>query len=448
MSHIVRFAPSPTGYIHLGNLRTALLNWCQAKGGAAGEGGRFILRFDDTDTQRSRAEYADAILADLAWVGVTPDLVVRQSDRLERYEAAAARLRDLGRLYPCYETPDELDRRRRRQLARGLPPVYDRAALKLTEQERAALEREGRRPHWRFRLDARDLAWEDGVRGPAHVQTASLSDPVLIREDGSHLYTFASVVDDIDLDVTLVLRGEDHVTNTAIQVELFEALGREPPAFAHHNLLVDAAGDGFSKREGSMSIRALREAGYEAMTVAALALLTGTSEPVRPVSSLTELCGLVSLDAISRAPAHLSPAELDALNARLLHQTPYAAVAERLHALGVGGGEAFWTAARANLVKFPDAAEWWRIVAGGVEPVTAAEDRDVLATAAGLLPPEPWDGDTFGRWTAAVREATGRKGRALFMPLRLALTGLDHGPELAALLPLIGRDRAEARLRG
>ncbi|WP_448953217.1 glutamate--tRNA ligase [Labrys neptuniae] len=440
MLPVVRFAPSPTGFIHIGNIRTALLNWCVAKR----EGGRFILRYDDTDTARSRQEYADAIAVDLAWLGMVPDLKARQSERMALYDAAADRLRAAGRLYPCYETEEELERRRTLQKARGLPPVYDRAALKLTAEQKAVFEAEGRRPHWRFLLNHRVVEWQDGVRGAAHVDTASLSDPVLIRADGGYLYTLPSVVDDIDLGVTEIIRGEDHVTNTAVQIEIFEALGANAPGFAHHNLLTTVSGEGLSKRSGALSIGSLREAGFEPMAVASLAVLTGTSEAVRPIPSLAELASLVDLSRISRAPARFDPAEIETLNAKLLHETEYDAVAQRLTALGVAGGEAFWLAVRSNLVRLADAKTWWDVVTGPVAPGTA--DKAFLAQAAALLPAEPWDESTWSAWTEAVKAATGAKGKALFMPLRQALTGLDHGPELKMLLPLIGRERALARL--
>lgn len=442
MPPVLRFAPSPTGFIHIGNIRTALLSWCVAKRA----GGQFILRYDDTDTVRSRQEYADAIAVDLAWLGMVPDVQVRQSERLALYDAAAAKLREAGRLYPCYESEDELERRRALQKARGLPPVYDRAALRLTDEQKAAFEAEGRSPHWRFLLNHRTVAWEDGVRGAAHVETSSLSDPVLIRADGSYLYTFTSVVDDIDLGVTQIIRGEDHVTNTAVQIEIFEALGGKVPAFAHHNLLTTVSGEGLSKRTGALSIGSLREAGYEPMAVSSLAVLTGTSEAVRPIASLKELAALVDLSRISRAPARFDPAEIETLNARLLHETDYADVAVRLKTLGVDGSEAFWLVVRSNIVKLADAKAWWDVVTG---PIAAEiEDKVFLAGAASVLPPEPWDAATWSIWTDAVKAATGAKGKALFMPLRKALTGLDHGPELKGLLPLIGREQALARLLG
>ncbi len=441
---VVRFAPSPTGRIHLGNARTALLNALFA----LRHGGRFILRFDDTDAERSTRAFSESIAVDLAWLGVAPDLTVRQSDRFALYAAATERLKATGRLYPAYETPDELDRRRKRQQARGLPPVYDRAALALSPDERAALEAEGRRPHWRFRLDAVPVTWNDLIRGECRIDCASLSDPVLVRADGTYLYTLTSVVDDADLAITHVVRGEDHVSNTAVQVQIFEALGGTVPLFAHHNLLTTAGGEGLSKRSGALSIGGLREAGVESLAVAALAVLTGSSDAVQPINSLEALADILDLSHISRNPARFDPAELTMLSARTLHALPFAAVAGRLAAIGIEGpmAEAFWLAVRGNLATLADAARWWHVVDGTIEPIV--EDAAFLALAEELLPPEPWDGQVWSAWTAAVKAATARKGRALFHPLRLALTGSDNGPELAALLPLIGRARASGRLCG
>jgi glutamyl-tRNA synthetase len=439
---IVRFAPSPTGHIHIGNTRVALLNALFARR----EGGTFILRFDDTDLGRSKKEYADSIETDLRWLGIAPGVIVRQSERFDLYDAAARQLRSIDRLYACYETPEELEFRRKRQLARGLPPIYDRAALKLTDEERAALEAEGRRPHWRFRLDHRNVAWHDLVRGECHVDCGSLSDPVLVREDGTYLYTLPSVVDDIDLKITHVIRGEDHVTNTAVQIQIFDALGAPLPAFAHHSLLITASGEGLSKRLGHLSVKGLRDSGLEPQAVASLAVLVGSAEAVRPVADLDELARLIDFSHISRAPAKFDESELEHLNARLIHEMPYDAVRERLAALGADAGEAFWNAVRGNLVKVQDAAEWARVVRGPVTPVI--EDRAFIEAAAAALPDGTWDATTWKTWTEAVKARTGAKGKALFMPLRLALTGLDHGPELAALLPLIGPERARLRLSG
>jgi len=439
---VVRFAPSPTGRIHIGNARTALLNWLFARR----RRGTFILRFDDTDLERSRTEYADAIEADLEWLGIRPDLVRRQSERMGAYDEAAEKLKALGRLYPAYETADELDRRRKRQQARGLPPIYDRAALRLTADERAQLEASGRKPHWRFRLEPTTVRWDDMVRGESHIDCASLSDPVLRREDGTFLYTLPSVVDDIDFGVTHVIRGEDHVTNTAVQIQIFEALAGSSPSFGHHNLLTDAGGGGLSKRSGALSIAALRAKGVESLAVAALAVMVGSAEAVRPVASLDELMNLIDLSQLSHGAARFDEAELEALSARTLHRAPYAGVADRLAALGIAGpnAEALWLAVRGNLSRLDDAVKWRQVAEGDVAPIV--EDPDYLKLAVSCAPEGPWDQSTWGAWTTCLKEATGRKGRALFHPLRLALTGQEAGPELAVLLPLIGRARALARL--
>jgi len=442
---VVRFAPSPTGRIHIGNVRTALLNYLFSQA----RRGRFVLRFDDTDTERSRAEYAESIVADLQWLGVVPDRVVRQSDRTALYAAAAERLKRDGRLYPAYETAEELDRRRKRMQARGLPPVYDRAALKLSAEQAAIFEVEGRAPHWRFRLDHRSVAWDDAVRGPSHIDCASLSDPVLVRADGSYLYTLPSVVDDMDLGITHVIRGEDHVTNTAVQIQVFEALGQaSPPAFGHHNLLVTASGEGLSKRSGALSVTALRREGVEALAVAAMAVLTGSSSAVRPVASLAELGVDLDLSRLSRTPARFDEVELRTLSAKTLHGLPFTAVEGRLAPLGIVGekAEAFWSAVRGNLSRFAEAAEWWSVIEDRVTPVI--EDRAFLDAAMTVLPPEPWTLDSWAAWTEALKTASGRKGRALFHPLRLALTARETGPDLRHLLPLIGRARAAARIAG
>ncbi len=451
MSVTVRFAPSPTGNIHIGNARTALINWLFARK----HDGRFILRFDDTDAERSSQEFADQIERDLRWLGVEADAIERQSARFESYRAAAERLRAAGLLYPCYESTDELERKRKRQLARGRPPIYDRSALNLTDDDKRTLEAEGRHPHWRFLLPNFDgdpanpvrteYHWADIMRGEQTVDLASLSDPVLIRADGTYLYTLPSVVDDIDMAVTHVLRGDDHITNTGVQIALFGALGADPPEFGHHNLLTTVSGEGLSKRLGSLSIASLADQGYEPSAVASLAVLTGTSGPIEALEDLAALAGRFESSMFTRSAAKFDPHELDGLNRRLVHEMDFAAVAERLALLEIGGGEPFWLAVRDNISKVSEASQWWHIVEHA-RPVIAEEDRGFLTSATKALPEEPWDAETWGRWTAAVREETGRKGRALFMPLRLALTGLDHGPELAQLLPLIGRERTLGRL--
>lgn len=454
MSVTVRFAPSPTGQIHIGNARTALFNWLFAKKA----GGRFVLRFDDTDQERSRREYADQIEADLNWLGIKPDLVVRQSERFALYDRAVEKLKEAGLLYPCYETAEELELRRKIRLSRRLPPVYGREALKLTEEEKARFEAEGRKPHWRFLLPNFDddpfapqrteIKWNDIVRGQQTVDLASMSDPVLVREDGTFLYTLPSVVDDIELGITHIIRGDDHVTNTGAQIALFQALGAEAPVFGHHNLLTTATGEGLSKRTGSLSIASLRETGVEPMAVASLAVLIGTSEAVTACRDMDELASRFDPASSSKSAAKFDPAELQMLSRSLIHSMPFEEARPRLQELGIKGrqAEAFWNVVRGNIDKVPDAAFWWKVVREGPErPALSAEDGAFVNAALDLLPPEPWDRGTFAAWTDRVKAKTGRKGRALFKPLRLALTGLEAGPELADLLPLIGREGVLSR---
>lgn len=452
MTVTVRFAPSPTGHIHIGNIRPALYNWLFAKK----MGGRFILRFDDTDLVRSKQEYADSIKADLRWLGIDPDQTERQSDRIANYDAAAQKLKDAGLLYPCYETPDELERRRSRQRALGRPPVYDRAGLKQTAEERAAFEADGRKPHWRFVLPNHDgnlfetrrtdVAWSDLCRGDQTIDLASMSDPVLIRADGSYLYTFTSIVDDIDMDVTHIIRGEDHVSNTGVQIAIFEAMGAKPPVFGHHNLLTTIDGEGLSKRKGALSIGSLREAGLEPMAVASLAVLTGTSQAVEPVPTMDALIEKFDLTSVSRSSAKFDPEELKSLNARLVHEMPFEAVEAHLAELGIQPSAGFWETVRGNCETVGDAATYWQVVTGPVESRIEDEDRDFVSEARAFLPDGEVTEETWGQWTSALKAETGRKGRGLFMPLRRVLTGMDHGPDMKALLPLIGRQNILDRL--
>jgi len=441
MTPIVRYAPSPTGRLHLGNARPALLNWLFAKS----RSGRYILRLDDTDRARSTEEFAAGIEEDLHWLGITPDAKYRQSDRTALYDTARDRLIASGRLYPAYETEEELERKRARARLLGKPPIYDRAALSLTAEQKARYEAEGRKPHWRFRLEGKPVHFDDLIKGPQTVNTASMSDPVLIRADGTYLYTLPSVVDDIDMGITHVIRGEDHVSNTGTQIEIFEALGGPVPAFAHHNLLTGADGEGLSKRLGSLSLHELREAGYEPMAVAIMAVLTGTSLPIEPYPDLAAIAASFDLGTVSLGSARFDPAELDSLNARILHSMPYEVAKPRLEALGLAS-EPLWLALRGNLSSFGDFAELATIVTGPMTPVIADEDRDYLTTARELLPAEPFDETTWSLWTSALKAKTGRKGRELFHPLRLALTGREQGPELRSLLPLLGRKACLDRL--
>lgn len=445
MTAAVRFAPSPTGRLHVGNIRIALINWLFARK----HGGSFLLRLDDTDEERSTHAYAEAIEHDLEWLGLVWDRFVRQSDRLGHYHEAVQRLTAAGRLYPCYETTEELELMRKTRLARRLPPVYDRSALKLSEAERKKLESEGRLPHYRFRLLDEPVEWQDLVRGKVRFEPGHLSDPVLVRADGRPLYTLSSVVDDLELGITHVIRGEDHVANTAPQIQLYQALGGDARdlGFAHLPLLTDASGSGLSKRLGSLSIAELRESGIEPLAIHSLLAKLGTSDAIEPQISLDVLVTEFELSHFSRSTPKFDLEELRRLNARLLHAMPFEAVADRLAELGLDGADPFfWEAVRGNLLRLDDAAIWWRVIHGQTAPLI--EDSAFAHRAAELLPLEPWDDGTWLAWTDAVKKATGRNGKALFHPLRLALTGRERGPELAALLPMIGRAKALARLQG
>lgn len=448
MTIVTRFAPSPTGRLHVGNIRTALHNWMLAKK----LGGRFMLRVDDTDAERSREEYVEAIRADLAWLGMEPEGEERQSARLAHYEAAFEALKAAGRVYPAYETGQELDLKRKVLLGRGLPPIYDRAALKLTNADRAAKEAEGIQPHWRFKLDHDEpIEWVDLVRGPQKFDPAQLSDPVVRRADGSWLYMLPSAVDDIEMGVTHVLRGEDHVSNTAVQIQMFTALyaagfaaasaaAYQHPEFAHEALLMGKEGK-LSKRLGSLGCDSFREKGIEPEALIALLARLGTSLPVEPIADRALLIETFDLSTFGRAPAKFDDAELDRVNTAIVHQMEFDAVQDRLPA---GMDEAGWHAVRPNLSTVHEAVEWWRLVTGPIDQLSfSVEDRAYLAEAAHIL---TWGDDPWHALTGALKESTGRKGKALFLPLRQALTGMDHGPDMAELLPLIGEAEARARL--
>lgn len=442
---VVRFAPSPTGRLHVGNVRTALINWLFAHG----QQGKFILRIDDTDLERSTKEHEDALKLDLTWLGLIWDETFNQSDRFASYDAAADRLRGMGLLYACYETAEELDVKRKIAQSRGRPPVYDRAALSLTDAEKAKFEAEGRKPHWRFKLSGERVEWTDLVRGPQSIDTSSVSDPILIREDGSYLYTLPSVVDDIEAGITHVVRGEDHVTNSGAQIEIFLALGGKAPEMAHTPLLVGADGAALSKRIGSLSMGELRSRGYEPMAICSHLAKLGTSDNIEARPSLEALAEEFAFSKIGRAPARFDDNDLDALNAALVHAMAFGQAKERLAAIDPrAASEPFWLAVRENCTFVQDAAKWVEIVFGDTAPVIAEEDRDFITGAGAHLPDGALTGESWSAWTNALKTATGRKGRGLFMPLRKALTGLDHGPDMGALLPLIGREKVLQRLSG
>ena len=444
MTVTVRFAPAPSGHLHVGNMRLALINWLFARR----ESGRFWLRMDDTDPERSSTAFAEAIQHDLAWMDLDWDRYERQSERLPRYAEIAEKLKAAGRLYPAYETAAELDMKRKALLARHLPPLYDRAALALTPAQKKKFEAEGRKPHWRFKLEPGKIEWTDLIHGPIEFEAEQLGDPVFIREDGRPLYGFSSVVDDIEFGITHVVRGDDHITNTAGQIQLFEALGGTVPVFAHLPLLIDSSGTKLSKRLGTLSIASLRDdEGIEPVTLAAYLSRLGTSDPIEPIEDVVPLIHEFEFKRFSVSSPRFDVEELKRLNARILHILPFEKVEARLASMGLIGVDApFWNAVKGNIERLSDATAWWQVVKGPITPVI--DNPLYLEAAARLLPEGDWHDGVWSAWTGAVGRETGMKGKALFMPLRQALTGLDHGPDMKALLPLIGRERALIRLAG
>jgi len=433
---VTRFAPSPTGYIHVGNLRTALMNWMIARK----SGGTFILRLDDTDPERSKQEYADGIQRDLEWLGLTWDRIERQSDRLDQYHAAADELRKAGRFYEAFETPTELDLKRKKQLNMGRPPVYDRAALALSEDEIAKLRAERGAGVWRFKLHQQRIEWADGILGDISIDAASVSDPVLIRADGQVLYTLASVVDDTEMGVTHVVRGSDHVTNTATQIQIIEALGGSVPSFAHHSLLTGAQGEGLSKRFGALALRDLRERGVEPMALLSMMARLGSSDPIEVRASHDELIEGFDITHFGSSPTKFDENDLFPLTARHLQGLSYEAVKADVSGLGVPDhiAEKFWMVVRDNITVKAEMADWWGFFRDGTtSPIIADDDRAFVTEAYGLLPPFPYDETTWSAWTGAVKAATGRKGGALFMPLRKAVTGRPRGPEMAEVMAML-----------
>ncbi|WP_425097642.1 glutamate--tRNA ligase [Tropicibacter sp. S64] len=442
---VTRFAPSPTGYIHVGNLRTALFNYLIARK----SGGTFILRIDDTDPERSKQEYVDAIKQDLEWLGLTWDHTERQSERLGRYEEAAQQLRDMGRFYEAWETPTELDLKRKKQLNMGKPPVYDRAALDLSDADKAKLRDERGAGVWRFKLDQERIVWQDGILGEVSIDAASVSDPVLIRADGQFLYTLASVVDDVDMGVTHIVRGNDHVTNTATQIQIIEALGGTPPSFAHHSLLTGPQGESLSKRLGTLALRDLREAGIEPEALLSLMARLGSSQPVELRMTLDEIAEGFELSQFGSAPTKFDVEDLKPLTAKKMHGLEFDAVKDEIAEIGVPAekAELFWKVVRENIVTKKDIAPWWALFRDGAEPLIADEDREFIVQAMGLLPEPPYAADTWSSFTGAVKDATGRKGKGLFMPLRKALTGQERGPEMADVMQLLEKVPAKALAR-
>jgi glutamyl-tRNA synthetase len=433
MSVVTRFAPSPTGRLHVGNIRTALHNFLFARK----HGGTFILRIDDTDRERSTAAFDQAIRDDLEWMGLKPGKIVRQSERFDLYERQFGRLKDAGRVYACYETSGELELRRKVLLGRGLPPVYER------KPDDAPVP-EGRAPHWRFRLDHdAPIVFTDLIRGEQKFDPKLLSDPVVRREDGSWLYLLPSVIDDVDLGVTHIVRGEDHVANSAAQIQMVEALGAQPPRFAHEALLVAAEGK-LSKRLGSYGAEHVRAEGVEPMAMLSVLARIGTSQPVEPVATLDELAAGFDFATFGRAPAHFDPKEVELVNARLLHKLDYEAVKDELPDAATPED---WLLLRPNLEKISDFKDWFAVLHGEVEPPDLSHDERLLVKdGAAIAEKLDWAEEPWRMLTGELKNSSGKKGRELFHPLRLALTGRDSGPEMAGIVARMGRDRAVRRL--
>ena len=430
-----RFAPSPTGYLHVGNLRPALMNYLIARR----SGGTFILRLDDTDQERSKQEYIDGLLRDLEWLGLEWDRIEQQSKRLDRYAGAAGQLRAAGRFYECFESPVELDLKRKKQLNMHRPPVYDRASLRLTADEKDLARAEGRQGYWRFLLDQTRIEWADGILGDISIDAASVSDPVLIRADGQVLYTLASSVDDVDMGVSFIVRGADHVTNTATQIQIMQALGGTVPEFAHHSLLTGTEDEKLSKRLGALALRDLRARGVEPLALLSLMARLGSSKPVELAGSMADLVAGFEIGSFGAAPTKFDAEDLFPLTRAHVQSLPLPAVADRIAALGVPADQAgaFWAVAKGNITVLADLEGWWHLFRDGAEPLVDEADRDFVAQAMALLPPKPWTPATWGEWTGAVKAATGRRGKDLFRPLRRALTGRDAGPEMAEVMPLL-----------
>lgn len=440
MSVTTRFAPSPTGLLHIGNARTALIGYMFAKK----NGGKFMLRLDDTDTERSKEAFAEAIQEDLKWLGLNWDVFARQSERMERYAEIKQKLIADGRLYPCYESAQELDIKRKMQLTRGLPPIYDRAALQLTDAQKKQFEAEDKAPHWRFKLEQSEIIeWDDLVKGHTKFEAQHLSDPILIRENGAPTYMLPSAIDDMDFKISHVVRGEDHVTNTAIQIQLFKAIGEHMPQFAHHSLMKGKEGK-ISKREGGFDIRSLREEGIEPMAINSFLARLGTSDPAIPQVLMEELIAGFDLTKFSKASAIYEFAELERMNTKVLHLMPYKTVKNRPEMQSIS--EEFYLAVRPNLSRLAEIKTWWEICHGTVSPVVT--DAEFLAVSLDLLPPEPWDANSWGVWIDSIKQKTSRKGKELFMPIRKALTSRESGPELKYVLPLIEPAKVKSRLSG
>ena len=441
MTVITRFAPSPTGLLHLGNIRTALINWLYART----HNGKFILRIDDTDQERSKDEYISKIKYDLEWLGIDYDDTFNQSSRFEGYREQFEKLKADGRIYPCYETPEELERKRKLQMASGGKQVYDRSSLSLTDEEKRAYEDDGRKPHWRFLLQTERLKWNDLLKGELDIDLTSLSDPVLFREDGVPLYTFSSAVDDIDYNITNVIRGDDHTSNTAVQIEIINAIDKNKITFAHHALLKASSGDKLSKRDNVISIDSFRKSNLEPLAILSLLATIGTSQSIELKDSLNQIISEFKLETISTSPGRIEIDVLNALNKKQVQKLNFDEVSERLKNINEKIDEKFWNTIRSNLETVEGVKQWSDIVFDS--KLIEAEDKEYIKSAMELIPDDPWDENTWELWTSAIKEKTGRKGKELFLPLREAFTGMSHGPEMKLLIQLIGREKILERVK-
>ena len=441
MTVITRFAPSPTGLLHLGNIRTALINWLYART----HNGKFILRIDDTDQERSKDEYISKIKYDLEWLGIDYDDTFNQSSRFERYREQFEKLKADGRIYPCYETPEELERKRKLQMASGGKQVYDRSSLSLTDEEKRAYEDDGRKPHWRFLLQTERLKWNDLLKGKLDIDLTSLSDPVLFREDGVPLYTFSSAIDDIDYNITNVIRGDDHTSNTAVQIEIINAIDKNRITFAHHALLKASSGDKLSKRDNVISIDSFRKSNLEPLAILSLLATIGTSQSIELKDSLNQIISEFKLETISTSPGRIEIDVLNALNKKQVQKLNFDEVSERLKNINEKIDEKFWNTIRSNLETVEGVKQWSDIVFDS--KLIEAEDKEYIKSAMELIPDDPWDENTWELWTSAIKEKTGRKGKELFLPLREAFTGMSHGPEMKLLIQLIGREKILERVK-
>ena len=438
----LRFAPSPTGDLHLGNLRTALINWLLAKK----LNGNFMLRIDDTDTARSEERFVHSIINDLGWLGIVHDKLVRQSERLDRYQAKIEQLKNIGKLYPCFETKEELERKKKLPIASGRPPIYDRQSLNLSTKEKEKYSREGRKPYWRLLLEEKTVSWKDLIKGEIDIDLKNTSDPVLVRQDGTPLFTLTSVVDDIELQISHVVRGDDHISNTAAQILLTEYLGGSNVSYAHHSLLTTKSGEAFSKREKSLGLDSCRKQGIEAMTINSFLAKISTSDAISCFYNMEGLIKDFDISKISESPAKFNIIDLQRLNVKLIQGLDYHDAKNRFDEMNIKVTKELWLAIKNNIISLAEAEIWLSIISKHVVPII--KDKKITELASSLLPDEPWNENTWDTWISKIKEKTSVRGKDLMFPIRLAITGREGGPEMKKLLPLLKKELVKKRLDG